>query len=85
MPQDYFGNTLRAGQRVLMVSRHGSHMSFNDRVVERIDDDGTVWVHGQNNKDAWQRTKTAKLMRPDRLVIHPADLAKVEGAESTAW
>ena len=72
-PVDYFGTPIRKGQRVLHVTRHGSHLLMDTKRVVRCSK-GEVWVLSM------QGCRPAKIEIHTRLVVHPDD-AGTEGSE----
>lgn len=74
MNKDFFGDELHVGQRVLHVTRRGSTTFMEVKMVGRIDEAGDVWVQAPPN--SWSPNtlpRLARLVYPERLVIHPED------------
>lgn len=73
-PLDYFGNALKAGQRVIHPSTSGHRVILETKTVVKTEGND-VWIKGLPGK--WNpkyQSPTRKVMFPERLIIHPEDL-----------
>ena len=71
MQTDYFGRPFKVGQRLLHLSRRGSQLVLEERIVTKLADDGAPFI--QSSRTDWRKTRPTLSRRPDRLIIYPED------------
>ena len=63
--KDYWGNTLREGQRVMKLTIYSNRPHMETKEVHTVNDKG-VWITNGYRK--------SKVVYTNRLIIHPEDI-----------
>lgn len=71
--KDFFEREFRVGQRVLHINRRGSTVYFDVKRVTRVEDD-CLWIKASKGKWLNSEPREARVVYPERLVIHPEDV-----------